>query len=798
MRPSSAQSGNAQAARPTSRSSHSGQSNGWAAVTAQPISTNDGFDFRKAEAVQCVGGRRYTVPPNCFEREFFTQLAAEVFEAAEKINTNYAWTEKQSRMVHFVTEQIEKIRALCEEGDKLEALMDLLQLRDVAYTQLRLMEHPVVSARDPPANDLSYVPEHFFETYYVSKNSRDFPHVQAPAGLGGRHYEVQNTRSWPWSFVLTFRVYHDEFDEDSAGGAAMRTVDHAFQLKLGYRRQEHCYNDQQNPREQVVKLTIGEMPITGGPFCAWEGELLKGEIAVADQELTQKLFFQKQWMKAMKAEMAGETGAPIMADVEDSPVPDGPVLQFDFEVHDERLCVVRKAKGDADGEPALLQVANFFVVRVLNMFQSTDGAHKPWMKLLCRLMHDPCGSGTVYLSSADQVRAPLLSGFKYLDVEVHVEASRLKSGTEVRSLFMQSHVSLQTCLTLAQFNCYIGLFLEHPEPTACVAYLGRQTDQRTFVAGNCCFRDGQIMTHAEAGYEIIPEFFAEHLTPLTRLDFPQHVLIPYPHVRFSIATRVWNELMPAFFKNNLLPAQATLAMAVAGLQTTKVWAGQTGLGHGFPTTWVFSNEPNTGKTEATLLCQSMLGFFHRAPWAGDATKSAMFERFSQQSDISVVVDDVVVSDNSRMYAQLGRALYDRTTRAVTGKIRQPHCSAIFTVRAPPPTAARTRASRRTRRTHRTRSPPPCSPTPRRTPPRTAHRHGHTARSTPGRAGSRAAPRRPGARTAASVCPARPAPPRRARAPCNAAACAHNSCNTCTPWAAHARPSDRTPAPARPQ
>ena len=217
---------------------------------------------------------------------------------------------------------------------------------------------------------------------------------------------------------------------------------------------------------------------------------------------------------------------------------------------------------------------------------------------------------------AAQDRAPPLNGFKYLDVEVHVEASRLKSATEVRSLFMESHVSLQTTLSVAQLNCYVGLFLAHPTPTACVAYLGRQTDQRTFVAGNCCFKEGQIMTHAEAGYEIIPEFFAEHLTPLTRRDFPRHMLIPFPHVRYLITTRIWNELMPAFFKNNLLPAQATFAMAVMGLQTTKVWAGQTGLGHGCPTAWVFSSEPNTGKTEATLLCQSMFGFFHRGARLG--------------------------------------------------------------------------------------------------------------------------------------------------------------------------------------
>ena len=44
------------------------------------------------------------------------------------------------------------------------------------------------------------------------------------------------------------------------------------------------------------------------------------------------------------------------------------------------------------------------------------------------------------------------------------------------------------------------------------------------------------------------------------------------------------------------------------------------------------------------------------------------------------VDDVVVRDESRAYAQLGRAVFDRTSRAVSGKIRRPESSAMFTVR----------------------------------------------------------------------------------------------------------------------
>ena len=88
-----------------------------------------------------------------------------------------------------------------------------------------------------------------------------------------------------------------------------------------------------------------------------------------------------------------------------------------------------------------------------------------------------------------------------------------------------------------------------------------------------------------------------------------------------------------------------------------------------------------GKTEALLAVNSMLGFHKRSPCSGDSTKSALFERTSQQADLSVTVDDVVVPQGeSRTFQQIIRALYDCSTRTVTGKIRRPKSTAMFTVR----------------------------------------------------------------------------------------------------------------------
>ena len=205
-------------------------------------------------------------------------------------------------------------------------------------------------------------------------------------------------------------------------------------------------------------------------------------------------------------------------------------------------------------------------------------------------------------------------------------------------------------------------------------------------------------------------------------DYPRIMIIPQSHVRYVIGVNFWVNLMPQFFwlehdlnraphlgdhwfrgsdaqthathlplvrnfmhSNNTVPARAVFALGVMGMYASNTWGGENGLGHGMPFGWIYSAEANTGKTEALLAINSMLGLFARAPWSGDATRSALFERFNQQSNMTVAVDDVVVNPNapeSRVFAQMGRALYDRIARAVTGKIRTPHSSAIFTV---PPT-----------------------------------------------------------------------------------------------------------------
>lgn len=79
------------------------------------------------------------------------------------------------------------------------------------------------------------------------------------------------------------------------------------------------------------------------------------------------------------------------------------------------------------------------------------------------------------------------------------------------------------------------------------------------------------------------------------------MIIPQTHVRYVIGVNFWQNLMPEMFQNNTMPARATFALGVMGMYASKIWAGESGLGHGMPFGWIYSSEPNTGSaTLATL------------------------------------------------------------------------------------------------------------------------------------------------------------------------------------------------------
>ena len=465
---------------------------------------------------------------------------------------------------------------------------------------------------------------------------------------------------------LLVHVHKSVWDMDRSGEDALNMVQPAIQLSLAYRSKEHIYSVGMNEREQCVKVVFGEVVPWVGQISPWATQML------SSNALKNALFYYQNW--PMSKPVVAHRAVPQVSLTS---------LKYQFEVIDECLCMQQqKKKKDEDDEPVWVRLASFHVVKVLDSYKFFNDASQPtYSKLLVRHELDSDGDGVVYFKCDDidekHKCVHKAQHAQYLEMEIMFSLDKINTPTQLAAFFAKQNPCLSLSMNIDQWMCYATSF-EVPMPHDVISHFGKQ-DSGIFVAGNCAFHEGRFMTHKQANVAIIPQYFGNSLMPLHKNEYPRHLIIPFPHVRYIIGSNLFNHIMPRFFENNMIPATAVFAMSVMGLHADLIWKGKAGIGHGMPFAWIYSTEPNTGKTEAATLAHSMLGMFKRQPWAGDATKPALFERLAQQANLTVVIDDVVVKkDESQAYAQLGRSIFDQSTRAVCSKARTPLSSAMFT------------------------------------------------------------------------------------------------------------------------
>lgn len=474
---------------------------------------------------------------------------------------------------------------------------------------------------------------------------------------GGDHYDLSPKNRLAWTVLLTYQFNFKHVECPVEGQFSMT-------LKLAYRGGSAEYVGGKS-RDQVVQLTFGALRTNlslSEPF----------SVMLRSDELVKKLFKESEWPSAEV--IMGSEHADGMEE-----------LSFTLRLHKvvankNNVACYLQDRSDKQEDTWVIQ-ANFAIVKNLAIYNFTDGKTSPFYKILARQLLDERGEGTVYMSDEMSDRSISTRGFKWLDVEVIVSSLALSTKRDVTVCFGKQYAGLIT--GVMEPDTLFSFILSNPKPPVeqCISYFGRQPNNEVFVAGNCCIvKGGHFTTLEEQGVSIIANQFEEAIISVPRSDYPRHIIIELPHVRYWIATRLWNDVIPEMFLNNTLQARAVLAFSVMGLHASKIWAGQSGLGHGCPFMWVYSSEPNTGKTEAALLAHAMTGGFHRAMWGGDVSKPAMYEKFSQQRDIAICIDDVVLPNNaeSKAFKQMGRGVYDRMTRAVSGKTRTPQSTVIFT------------------------------------------------------------------------------------------------------------------------
>lgn len=610
------------------------------------------FTWERVSANQCVAYEQYPVGAMSVEAEYFVPLLASALVQAGELPPEVV---KPPMLLAAYAQLLEK------------QATDVLSIRYIEYTQLKPVKQPDLSQRAPPADSPEYVPEQFFESYLTQERQQM---VQAPALLGGKHYEVTKAQNRPWSVRIITNLSLANYAEDEDGNTLpVGHVPYCMEVKLAV-----------DGKKRIVALSFGENDAYSGRFRAWHAPDLA--LPVDDEKLSQMLFNESSrrcahWPVEMPAIEPNGHENVRPSNVQTPGSDSGRRSRFSIIPYDD--CMVHPTV--VNKEMHYVTLTNFMLHKVQHILQFYDDSEEPIVSLVCRHVLDRSATDIIYLAAEDSDRSPDTTGLYAIDVEVLVKSNRLHYTKDVWQLFTTAYAPLRApSLMPEMLRCWINE-QEAPKSYQCITRFGRQSDD-TFVAGNVAFKSGQFLKHTETEWTLLRAFFKDNpLMPMSDDYFPRHIVIPQCHVRYIVGTCFWTTLMPEMMLNNTTAARVAFAMGVAGLFATKYWAGQSGMGKGFPFTYIYSCEHNTGKTEILTMVNALNGFAGIALVAGDTTKPAIFEKLNLQSCLTLCIDDLVTRyEESVAFMQIGRAVYDRSERTVQGKIRKPHSSLMLTVR----------------------------------------------------------------------------------------------------------------------
>ena len=459
-------------------------------------------------------------------------------------------------------------------------------------------------------------------------------------------------------------------------------------ISTGKRHTSHLYAEGQTTQENVINVAIGIFDDVTHDFVMTHMVKLSFTASVCTPHL-KRLFNYREW----PLDSADPAPASPVAAYADEPVHGAAEgINAIFSTIDEKsgklaMCF---SKGSED-EQVLVKVCDFELKAVVARYMpmEDDPLVSSMFKLLCRRGPFEGGSGTFLLPRSTNDRN-IPPGYEYHDIEVFVIPGDLTNHTTVCASFLKGHVELLCiCMKPEQLLYWMSFYCATNDvPTLLfVVRFGRQLDD-SFVTSNIRFKDGILESLDASKLAILPDVFNRYDFPSDK--WPKTIVIPQDYVRYNIGYNFWNRFSCYTHLNNQFVARTVFAHAVAGMFTSKFVNGEAGVvTKQFPFAWLYSpiHYPNTGKTTAMIESSSVSGFGYpgRGLLSADATKAGLWDRTHIMRDAPIAYDDFVMDpkgDKAHGLSEVGRALYDATTRTVCGKTRQILSSAMFTVRAP--------------------------------------------------------------------------------------------------------------------
>ncbi len=557
------------------------------------------------------------------------------------------------------------------------------EIKFVKFKQLELWFNPEgvmdrgVDSEGNDMGDITYVPAGKWITWTVDK----IKYAQKPDTAQPQYFKVIDNRGWP--FKVNFRLELEIGGlpaEDDYGGQIKYIADLRF---VGGRGD--------------IEVTVGEhVPAidTFGPDTEFKVTLLGHHMA-------QRIFKSKYWPKdctrspPMFQRVADRPRMTPMEEAELDPanMDNTPDPNARFQSHNDRICLYKapsKKEAEEGSMGTYTPLANFDIVQYLSLFTFIDSDEFPLHRFVFRIPIDMDGGDrSHYLSASDTDRNPRIDGITFLDVEADVNIAKAKLMANLDGDLQRASARL---ITFSAFKpSYMGdILAQFPNPVArnAISYFGTQRDG-TFVYRNVCvLSDTSFATHEDAGLYIAPSYFEKLETPLKQHSQPSIYVIPYAHVRYAIGYNMYKCAMPDFFKNNLIPAYATLAFnSFIGMHTSNIMRHELSLGKGVGIAWLYSEAPGTGKTEAMLLANALMGNFNKGLVGGDITKPGINDLLAVYADMPVAVDDWSAANQftrggakSQALRDMIHEIYGQDPRIVCKKVRTPHSSCMFSVR----------------------------------------------------------------------------------------------------------------------
>lgn len=639
-------------ARRTSGTGRGGERSHAVKLPAVAATTGGLFTFKRVASIQCESNVAYPLKPESSEGEYFTHWLVKALEHVGDLSAKGA-------------PALQIISAFASRADS--SCLDIIEMK---YHQLRYIASPSSAMLEQYGKEDDYLPDGY-ETY------TDFldPNKHYAVNPSGYHYLVTKSNAWDWTFQLVCKGDLGDFKLTQDGQVAQRAISYAVQLSVVKLPKEYngagntlYLGDSTKIGSKVVQIEYGELVSTS--FVAWPG----AKVYISDKTIVPALTKYDVWKPLRPARPD--------PDAEEAEEADEFALKsygrkYCFDTIEDTLCVWFPGKKD-DGEFKAL--CNFAIDHVMAIYQFADRERGlPWFRYKVHAVIDTQKEDVMYVTPEMDVSLKRYDDVGRIEGEVLVPLDEVDDKT-LGSWFskVSAYFRVEGFFKVEHLKALTNVLTPWPRITRVVTHFGRQPNSRLFVFGNCCYANGQIYTHEEAGVTVLPHMFGgkEVVIPMPLARFPKLLLVPQDWVRYTFFVNFWTHTLPNQFLNNTMQAKATFALGVCHLQCSKFWDGQA-VGDMVPTGWLKSTAPSTGKTEALYMVNCFSGWKHKGLTMGASSSlPAVVKRLTLQKDNSLCLDEIATKVNadqekSKKIKDIVHMCANGSSREVCGKSEEP-------------------------------------------------------------------------------------------------------------------------------